>query len=96
MVRLSWIAFELGSATGLPRKNIIPQKRQLDEGPKFWLDVSHYPPHSIPLLLPDGILFAELVQLPYCRPTGSYPEGASGKLRRRFPFAADPFPAFLV
>ena len=69
MVRLSWIAFELDSATGLPRKNIIPQKRQLDEGPKFWLDVSHYPPHSMPLLLPDGIVFTEL---PYCRQLGSY------------------------
>jgi hypothetical protein len=41
MVRLSRIAFELGSATDLPTKNIIPQKRQLDEGPEFWLDVSH-------------------------------------------------------
>jgi hypothetical protein len=62
MVRLSWIAFELGSATGLPRKNITPQKRQLDEGPEFWqfwLDVSAlYPSHSMPLLQPDRTLLA--------------------------------------
>ena len=45
-VRHSRIAFELGSATGLPTKNIIPQKRQLDEGPEFWLDVSHSIRHS--------------------------------------------------
>jgi hypothetical protein len=28
MVRLSWIVFEFGFATGLPRQNIIQQKRE--------------------------------------------------------------------
>jgi hypothetical protein len=32
MARLAWIASELGSATGFPKENIIPQKPQPDEG----------------------------------------------------------------
>jgi len=33
MVRLAWIALELGSAPGFPKKKIIPQKPQPDDGP---------------------------------------------------------------
>jgi hypothetical protein len=32
MPYLAWIAPELGSATGFPKVNIIPQKPQPDEG----------------------------------------------------------------
>jgi hypothetical protein len=55
MARLAWIASELGSATGFPKRNIIPQKPQPDAGPEFAGRCLPYPPHSTPLLLPDGM-----------------------------------------
>jgi hypothetical protein len=35
MVRPAWIALELGSATGFPKKKIIPQKPQPDVDPEL-------------------------------------------------------------
>jgi len=43
MAYLACIASELGSATGFPKGNIIPQKPQRDEGPECWLEA----PYSI-------------------------------------------------
>jgi hypothetical protein len=41
MVRLAWIASEVGSATGFPKGNIIPQKSWPDEGREWWLDPAY-------------------------------------------------------
>jgi hypothetical protein len=55
MVRLSWIAFELGSATGLPRKNIIPQKRRLDEGQSCGSSRVSKSTDGLPVIRPDSL-----------------------------------------
>src|SRR5467141_1844892 len=36
IVRLAWIASEVGSATGFPKGNIIPEKSRPDEGRECW------------------------------------------------------------
>jgi hypothetical protein len=40
------------------RRAIIPQKPRRDEGREFWLGAA---PHWTALLLPDGTVFAELI-----------------------------------
>jgi hypothetical protein len=60
MAYLAWIASELGSATGFPKGNIIPQKPKPDEGQSAGRCV-RYSAHSAPSLLPDSIVFGELV-----------------------------------
>ncbi len=46
MARLAWIASEVGSATGFPNGNIIPQKLRPDEGRECWLDAANSIRHS--------------------------------------------------
>ncbi len=46
MARLAWIASEVGSATGFPNGNIIPQKPRPDEGRECWLDAAYSIRHS--------------------------------------------------
>jgi hypothetical protein len=55
MPYLAWIASELGSATGFPNVNIIPQKPQREEGQGLLAGrCVRHPPHSTPLLPPEG------------------------------------------
>jgi hypothetical protein len=46
MVRLAWIASELGSATGFPKETGIPQKPPPDEDPECWRDAAHSNRHT--------------------------------------------------
>jgi hypothetical protein len=60
MVYLAWLAPKVGSKTGFPKKPMIPQKPQSDQGRERWLDAA-YIRRTAQLLLPDGIVFTELV-----------------------------------
>ncbi len=46
MPYLAWIASELGSATGFPKVNIIPQKPQREEGQDCWLGAAYAIRHT--------------------------------------------------
>jgi hypothetical protein len=54
MVRLAWIASELGSATGFPKETGIPQKSPPDEDPECWRDAAYSIRHTPRRYSPDG------------------------------------------
>jgi hypothetical protein len=41
MARLAWIASEVGSATGFPKRNHHTAKALADDGSEFWLDAAY-------------------------------------------------------
>jgi hypothetical protein len=62
MAHLARIASEVGYATGFPNENILLQKTLSRCGSGVLAGrCALYPPHSTPLLPPDGIVSTELV-----------------------------------
>jgi hypothetical protein len=54
MARLAWIASELGSATGFPKRAIIAEALARRRSGALAGGCVLYPPHSTPLLPRDG------------------------------------------
>jgi hypothetical protein len=57
---------------GMLNKKIIRRSVNSTRGRSFGSTFALYPPHSMPVFLPDIIVFIELVKLPYCRQTFPY------------------------
>jgi len=54
MARVACVPSELGSAAGFPKETIIPQKPPPTRSGVLAGRGVLYPPHSMPLLSPDG------------------------------------------
>jgi hypothetical protein len=85
MARFAWIASELGSATGLPKETVIPQKPPLDEDPECWRDAAYSIRHTPRRYSPEASV-CRTGQLPDCRQERATARSA----RRRHAIAGSP------